>query len=106
MVIHMPTKKVLTQIDQVAQVPLMVTKMAVEGDTLVYILGKAIVIQSLVHADRVRVINRQSQLVSLCLSGDCETLAVGDDFGKIYVIRNIQALLTPQVGGALPPVRI
>jgi hypothetical protein len=89
MEVDLGTLKVLKTIKQVESVPLLVTKMARRGEQLVYILGKALVIQSMTHGEQVRVVNRQSHLVSLALSSDASTLAVGDDFGKIYLVRNL-----------------
>jgi hypothetical protein len=62
--------------------------MAVKGDKLVYVLGKAIVTQSLTHSNLTKVISRQAKLVSLDISEDGKKLAVGDEFGKIYVLYN------------------
>ena len=62
--------------------------MVVRDEKLVYILGKNIVTQSLTHVNNNKVISRQAKLVSLDLSHDAKKLAVGDDFGKIYILYN------------------
>ena len=87
-VIDLPTMKVVQKIPQVAGIPLMVTAMASVRDKLVYIMGKNIVTQSLVHASETKLISRQAKLTTIDLSPDGKVLAVADEFGKIFVLYN------------------
>ena len=65
--------------------------MAVRGDKLVYIMGKNIVTQSLVHQNEVKLISRQAKLTSIDLSPSSKVMAVSDEFGKIYILYNFMA---------------
>ena len=77
--------KKLEEIPQ--EIPILVTKFILQGEKLVYILGKAIVTYNLA-TKLTKVISRQAHLVSLDLSHDGKKLAVGDECGKIYILYN------------------
>jgi len=95
MIYDFSTLKLIKKIDQVSTIPLFVTKMVVAKENLAYILGKNIVTQSLVNESATKVISRQAKLVSIALSSDSKKLAVGDEFGKIYVLYNFMASKDP-----------
>ena len=78
-------------IPQISEIPLLVTKMQFHNNKLVYILSKSIVTHNVDDGSE-RVINRQSKLIGLTISKDGKSLAVSDDFGKIYVLYNFMSI--------------
>ena len=71
-----------------------VTRMVVSRGVVAYILGKALVVQKLDEPNSQRVVNRQSNLVALAISEGGNSVATADDFGKIYILRNLHDLLS------------
>jgi WD40 repeat protein len=82
------TFKLSARIAQVESIPLLVTKMAISNDKLVYALGKNIVVQSLSQHEAFKALSRQSKVTSLAISHDGKRIAVGDEAGKIYLLYN------------------
>jgi len=89
LVFDLTSLKQTQAIPQIQEIPVPITGMTVHADKLVYILSKSIVTQKLSDPlNGHKLINRQAKLTSLSLSSDGKILAVGDEFGKIFVLHN------------------
>ena len=74
--------------------------MQFHNNKLVYILSKSIVTHNLEDGSE-KIKNRQSKLVGLTLSSDGKSLAVSDDFGKIYILYNFMGIKDDKIQSQL-----
>lgn len=84
------------QLPQVSHISHPITGMVARSNLLAYIVGKAIVIERIENTggDRIdnnqavkRVLSLQSKPTCIALSPDGSLIAVGDEYGKIFVVR-------------------
>ena len=83
------TKHLQTTIAELDTINGSVKQLALQNQTLIYLKGRNIVIYSLTDkTHKPQIVRRDSNLKALAVNEKASLIAVGDDFGKIYIIHN------------------
>ena len=88
------SKALLMTVKELMDAQGVVNGLALQGNTLAYIKGRSLLVHDTQDkSGKPRVIKRDALLRTLAVNDKESLIAVGDDFGKIYIIHNTKQLI-------------